>query len=584
MYVRFVDEDGGDYSGFTNADLPGGKIYKIYFANLSPDIYTVESIVVDGILYENPEKYINNEDNPIDLGNLSDDMTITLGIAKAATKTVNVYGDLTIIAISLCKVFDDGQTFQVQPLSYENGMAQYEVKQGSNYCLYTNLQNLLAYKISSVKVDGSDAAFDSYGSLNLSSINADKIVIIQAEPKGTIKRIDVSMESDDNTVSDFGYAQFYEPSTETYGSLPEVLAGSTIQLRMIPDLGWKIKTIEVDGTDVTEAYKTKGYYEFAGINADHAVKVVFEKATVYIFNITKDPEPDAWFNVYLNDGWASYDNNHGFNEGTDVTLRVQSILQIGDTPYRIKIMEGENDITPDHANEGGDYEYVFSHLSANHNIHMKLELIRRQTITVKCNDLGLVYSLNGVGYDIDQPISFNEGTDVTFVISNIPDGNTVESVKIGETDVTESFNGSYTIRNLTEDTEITVTLGEASETCWINAYFDALSNGRIYLKPERAEKTERTWLTVAKGSKATIFVKTPIGYEVSNVNIRFWEDQVISELSEQNVQAYYDPATKEYYYVIENVSAPCNVSITTQKKTESTSAPESVSSLWAHRV
>ena len=74
----------------------------------------------------------------------------------------------------------------------------------------------------------------------------------------------------------------------------------------------------------------------------------------------------------------------------------------------------------------------------------------------------------------------------------------------------------------------------------------------------------------AKGSLATIFVKAPIGHEVSNIHLIMYEvlddnGNVVSDQREEDAEIHYNPDTKEYYCEIE-INSRIYARITTQKK------------------
>ena len=73
-----------------------------------------------------------------------------------------------------------------------------------------------------------------------------------------------------------------------------------------------------------------------------------------------------------------------------------------------------------------------------------------------------------------------------------------------------------------------------------------------------------------EGSVATLFVKAPIGYEVSNIHIIKPEvydenDEFVSDRIEEDAELQYDDDTNEYYCEV-TITTPTEAIITTQKK------------------
>ena len=117
---------------------------------------------------------------------------------------------------------------------------------------------------------------------------------------------------------------------------------------------------------------------------------------------------------------------------------------------------------------------------------------------------------------------------------------------------------------------ITVTLSKAEASYYFNAYFDESSTGTIYLKKAMTEKEQINGMDFVEGSVATLFVKVPIGYEVSNIHLIMYEvydenGELVSDRIEEDAAPLYDDVTNEYYCEV-TITAPTEAIITTQKK------------------
>lgn len=84
------------------------------------------------------------------------------------------------------------------------------------------------------------------------------------------------------------------------------------------------------------------------------------------------------------------------------------------------------------------------------------------------------------------------------------------------------------------------------------------------------EKEQTNGMDFVEGSVATLFVKAPIGYEVSNIHIIKPEvydenDEFVSDRIEEDAELQYDFDTNEYYCEV-TITTPTEAIITTQKK------------------
>lgn len=578
----FLNEEDGGYYYNTGFNIPGGKNYKLYVENENTDMYTVTSIEINGTTYENPGQYVN-EENYIEIENLSSDITATLTIAKAPTKIVRIYRDPAMADIILYCDSNEGYWYGVNSINSDNEKIEYEVLEGSSCPLEINLKKPLTYAITKIIVGDKDVTEESNWSwyVMIPPVNDDIDVYVEVSKIGETKTISLSMDSDDGDGWKHGYVRFFDPSRyeEAYyynDANAELLVGSTTQMTIKTNLGWKVNTLKVDGTDVTETYNSQGYYEFKDLDADHSVAVELGTAKTYTITVDRDRIPDdiAVRSYWENGGSIVYGREYQYSEGSFVTLLVPVIARNEeDKQYRMRILDGGTEITPDCPDEW-TYYYTIRNLSSNHQISLDYEIMPSVTVNCICNGEDynnfLYYTLNDMNNGLGRPCQFVKGTDVTFSLREIPEGKVVESIKIDDNDITSKFNGSYLISNLTEDHVITVTLSDAEETYQLCAYFYDSSAGTIYLKPAMAEKTESNCLRYPKESVVTLIVKAPIGHEVSKIHLSMSEvrnenEEVVSSRREEDAEIHYNPATKEYYCDI-TITAPTEAGIATQKK------------------
>lgn len=578
----FLDEDGSGYYFNTGFKIPGGKNYKLYVENGNTDMYTVTSIEINGTTYENPGQYVN-EEKYIEIENLSSDITATLTIAKAPTKIVRVYRDPALADIYLYYDGNNGYWYGVNSINSDNEKIEYEVLEGSSCPLEINLKKPLTYAITKIIVGDKDVTEESNWSwyVMIPPVNDDIDVYVEVSKIGETKTISLSMEPNGDYGWEHGSVRFFDPSRheEAYyynDANAELLVGSTTQMIIETDLGWKVKTLKIDGTDVTETYNSQGYYEFKNLNADHSVAIELGTAEIYTITVDRDRIPDdiSLWAYFDNRGSVEFGKANEFNEGSFVTLIVPAIVWNEDNKqFMTKILDNDAEITPDCPDEW-NYYYTISNLSSNHVISLDYEIMPSVTVNCVYNDEDyneyLSYSLNDVNNGLGWPCQFAKGTDVTFSLKWIPDGKVVESIKIDDKDITSDFNGSYVINNLTEDHVITIILSDAEASYNFYASFDESSSGTTYLKQAMTDKVQTNSMEFAKGSVATLFVKAPVGREVSKIHLIMYEvlddnGNVVSDQREEDAEIRYNSDTKEYSCDV-TVTSRIRAIITTQKK------------------
>lgn len=572
------EREGSRVNVPTYDNFPKGYVYKMSIDNLHPDIYTVTSIVINGTPYEDPGQYENSE-NYIEISDPSDNLAVTVTISKAETRTITVHRNSSLSDIAIyCKDNDDEYyNIWISPMTLDDEKVVFEVAQGSDYQLEVYPTNQLAYRVSKVTVGSEDvtAYMNTNGHVIIPSVEDD------IEVQAVVSKIDETKTISFSTVYDTGaeascWLYFYDPARDCWEELNqknqesvELLVGSTTQMTIETELGRKVKTLKVDGTDVTETYNSQGYYEFKDLDADHSVEVELVEAEIYTITINRDEIPaDIEFNVNITYwGTAVYGGEYEFNEGTFVTLNVQAFVQDEDgKQFQVRIYDGDTDVTPDSPDEEDFYNYTIKNLNTNHEITLTYEML--PSITVNCfyNDVAcddIDFSLNDYYYYDPGLYQFAKGTDVTFSLRWFSGDKVVESIMIDEENI-PSFNGSYVFSNLTENHVITITLSDAGTTYDLAAVFDESSTGTIYLKKAMTEKKQTNGMVFVDGSVATLFVKTPIGYEVSKIHLTFIDDN--DERTEEDVSDIsFNPDTKEYYCEV-TITAPTEAIITTQKK------------------
>jgi hypothetical protein len=582
--VEFYNETKGVYSYSNTGDftftLETGYDYQLYIYNNNIDVFPVTSILVgedDRTAEYDPE----NGHGYIEISNLSTDLNINITATKVEnTKTITLNRDADIVSYELDKKNDTYGywSWVAQSLSDETKTA-WDVIPGGDYRMLINLVSQFVYKISSVTMDEKDITsdFKRNNCIDFQNLSGDHVVTVVTEKIGETKNITVE-GADWNK----GYVIFCDPvKDKEIGTIEttEFLVGSTIQMSVVTKKGWKVKTLTVDNTDVTESYETNGYYEFKNLSDDHAVNVEFEEAQMFTITPTFTK---GWIDLFCSSDYVSPSSGDvvELNEGWDVTMRCPAVYSImneqtwEDEYYFVSVKIDGNIVDLD-KNENDEYLYVFKNLSANHTIELVFE--KCPTITVNMDA-----SINDVRYYSDNNVPFTKNTNVTMVLYP-EEGQAIKSIKYtvegseDVIDITDDYNNgyTYTFENLDKSVYVNVEYDWVG-TEFITVEYDATSpKGKTYFKTATS-KWEGNGGEFTIGSDVTIFIEPTPGYEVKNLHLYIdeaWEwnaeqgehVKVVEEFDD-DVDVQYDAATDEYYYVISNFRSRTSLTISTQKK------------------
>lgn len=435
------------------------------------------------------------------------------------------------------------------------------------------------YRLKKITVDGVDVT-EVYNRNNYYEINneTDHTVNIEFEKYGESKRITVDTKNFTYEVQDGNGTyfatrarlQFYDPKYPndiyyTWDSPNDFLLNSTVRMQVVCETGWQVTKLLVDGTDVKAEYLSNGYHEFAHLDADHKVSVEFAQAAVRTIEVTRN------LGEYrLNNWWYQENTSVQFNEGSTVVLSFPQNWFDEDKKYKPTLTitsKGKDPVQvplDDLVINNYWYEYTIQNLSEN--VVAKIDWVEAEQNTITVNsDNEFNFSLNDEWPGVGNPASFDRGSDVTFRMRYIQEGLVLKSIKIGDDDITGTFNGTYTIKNLTEDQVINVTFSPAEETYWLRVSFENDAPGTIYVKDSYTDKMQDTGRRFAKGSDVTIFIKPVMGYEVSSIGIEE-VDPITYERTYKTVKVTYNETTKEYEYEIPDFQCEQYLKISTQKK------------------
>ena len=229
-------------------------------------------------------------------------------------------------------------------------------------------------------------------------------------------------------------------------------AGTNATITFSPDSGNKIKSVELNRSDVTSDV-SNNRYTISNISANTTLEVEFEviPATTYTLSIK------ATGNGYVSyDGTTTRNKTNSFtiNEGDNAIVTFSP-----DNGYRLaNVWLNNYNVT----NSVYNNQYTINNIRANTTLSVEFEAIPVTTYSLSISASGNGYvSYNGNAVrNRTQSFTVDEGASATIIFT--PDnGNSISSVKLNYSNITSQISGnSYTISNITANTTLTVTFQE----------------------------------------------------------------------------------------------------------------------------
>ena len=288
-----------------------------------------------------------------------------------------------------------------------------------------------------------------------------------------------------------------------------VKEGTDATISIIPDDGYQIKNVKINGSDVTSKVSNNSY-TISCISANTTLEVEFEAISVptYTLSVKASGNGSATY-----DGTTSKNNTKSFtlNEGTSATITFSP-----DNGYRIKSVKVNSmDVTSSVANNS----YTISSISANTTVEVEFEAIPipTYTLSVKATGNGSATYNGTTAKNITQSFTLNEGTSV--VVTFTPDnGYRIKSVKVNSADVTSSVsNNSYTVSNIKANTTLEVEF-EAIPIPTYTLSVKATGNGSAIYNGTTAKNNTQSF-TLNEGTSATIAFASDNGYRIKSVKV-----------------------------------------------------------------
>lgn len=224
------------------------------------------------------------------------------------------------------------------------------------------------------------------------------------------------------------------------------------EITIIPDNGYRVKTVMDNGSNVT-GNVIGNHYIVNSIQKNTTVAVEFEPIPPKTYTLTISATGNGSA-MYSGTTIRSKANTFTVNEGTNATISLSP-----DSGYRIKSVKvGNVDVT---ANVSGN-SYTIGNIQSNTTVAVEFEAIPPTTYTLTISATGNGYASYNKTEIRSKTNTFtvNEGTNA--MISFTPDNdNHIEMVKVNGTDVTTGIvNGQYTISSIMADTSVEVVFAE----------------------------------------------------------------------------------------------------------------------------
>jgi len=352
------------------------------------------------------------------------------------------------------------------------------------------------YRIKSVKKDGTDVTSSvSNSKYTVSNIQNDTSIEVEFEaiPSATYT---LSIKA-----TGYGSVSYNSNTIRNATKAFTVTEGASATINIIPDDGYKIKTVKKDGTNVTSSvYGNK--FAATNIQSNTSVEVEFEAITRTLY-----------IKAFGN-GYASYNSTTIRNTTKTFTINEGSSATISITPddgYKIKSVK--NDGTNVTSYVSGN-KYSISNIQSDTSVEVEFEAITH-SLSIKAIGNG-VATYDGTNIR-NKTTSFTVNEGSSAVVQFTPDnGYQIKSVKLNSTDITSNvYNSQYIISNITADTSLEVEF-EAIPPTTYTLSIKAIGYGSTLYNSTTIRNATKSF-TVNEGTSATIGITPDDGYRIKSV-------------------------------------------------------------------
>ena len=386
-------------------------------------------------------------------------------------------------------------------INIRNSSQGYSVVEGTNATFV--LIPDMGCRVKSVKLNNTDVTVSITNNVyTINNINTHSSLQVEFE----VIKYTLSIKATGN-----GTVTYNETEVRGKTTMFTVIHGSSATVLFTPDAGYYIKSVKINGTDVT-ANISKGQYTINNITVDTSMEVEFEEIT-YTLSIKA-----------TGDGVAIYDNNTVRGKTTTFAVNHGSAVIISFTPdtgCRIKTVKvDEIDVTAK-VTEG---QYTISNITSDVALEVEFEAIPiYYTLSVKATGNGSVtYNGNSIRSNSNS-FTVLEGTSVS--LSIVPDaGFQLKMVLVNSQDVTADVkNNQYAISEMKGDISVEVTFECTYELKVLSTGDGSVSYNGTTIRNEERSFEQR------EGSTVPVIITPDEGSRLKSVTV-----------NGQNVTAYVD--------------------------------------------
>ena len=356
------------------------------------------------------------------------------------------------------------------------------------------------YRIASVILNGTDVTSSVVSNkYTISNITKDtNVEVLFEEIPATTYTLSI-------TSSGNGYVSYDGNSVRGKTSSFSVAEGTNAILKFSADEGNKLKSVKVNGEDVTSTI-VNNQYTINSVKTNTTIEVVFEANPNYTLKI-----------VAMGNGKATYNGTTIRKQDKSFTLTEGASAVISFTPdagYGIKSVTVNG---TDAMSQVVNGQITISNITANTSLVVTFAVMPPSTYTLSITSLGNGY----VTYDGNtvrgktSSFSVAEGTNAILKFS-ADEGNRLKSVKVNGQDVTSTIvNNQYTINSVKANTTIEVVF-EANPNYTLKIV--AMGNGKATYNGTTIRKQDKSF-TLTEGASAVISFTPDAGYGIKSVTV-----------------------------------------------------------------
>lgn len=345
---------------------------------------------------------------------------------------------------------------------------QFEFSEGEDVTMKVYVYSSL-YSIKSILVDDVDLTneiINNENSYTFSSLSGNHTVNIVFDKKPT-QNVQVTINHPDALRLSFSGDGYWHSISES--QTVEVPDGKSIWMSFsYLSSAYPIKSVIIDGNDVTDQFLADDGYSFQNISGAHSVNIELDKLQSHTISFIQ-PDESFWPNVYFVDG-NSYINGYEVVLAAGHTVKMFITLPAGYQINTVSVKDSQehtldvNTVTNSILTNG---YYEFAELSDDYVVTITYQTVDKYTITTNFDDekgwVNYMINGNGSGVSPNNPIAFNEGTTVRYIAGGYSNYK-VKSFLVDGVDKTSEYllNNYYEFSNLDANHTVEVQYRESA--------------------------------------------------------------------------------------------------------------------------